>query len=94
MIPNAFAASFYGLAPRLTEYADSSQHQVFSLVANNGDGAVVAVKMVLDNRFNHTSWVGVVTPTDRPKSVPNRFVIEVFGGVLCCHFACWSILLM
>ena len=31
--------------------------------------------------FNHTSWVAVVTPTDRPKSVRNRRVIEVFGGV-------------
>ena len=26
--------------------------------------------------------VAVVTPTDRPKSVRNRCVIEVFGGVL------------
>ena len=25
-------------------------------------------------------WVTVVTPTDRPKSVRNRCVIEVFGG--------------
>ena len=33
------------------------------------------------NRFNHTSWMVVVTPTDRPKSVRNRYVIEVFGGV-------------
>ena len=30
---------------------------------------------------NHTSWVTVVTPTDRPKSVRNRCVIERFGGV-------------
>ena len=30
------------------------------------------------NRFNHTNWVTVVTPTDRPKSVRNRGVIEVF----------------
>ena len=30
------------------------------------------------NRFNHTSWVAIVTPTDRPKSVRNRCVIEVF----------------
>ena len=29
----------------------------------------------------HTSWVAFVTPTDRPKSVRNRCVIEVFGGV-------------
>ena len=29
----------------------------------------------------------VVTPTDRPKSVWNLFVIEAFRGVfLCCHF--------
>ena len=33
------------------------------------------------NRFNHTSWVAVVTPTDRPKSVRNRCEMEVFGGV-------------
>ena len=32
----------------------------------------------------HTTYI--VTPTDRPKSVRNRCVIEVFGGVLCCHF--------
>ena len=35
------------------------------------------------NRLNHTSWVTVVTPIDRPKSVRNRYVIEVFGGVVC-----------
>ena len=33
------------------------------------------------NRFNHTSWVTIVTPADRPKSVRNRCVIEVFDGV-------------
>ena len=27
---------------------------------------------------NHTSWVAVVTPTDRPKSVSNRCLIELF----------------
>ena len=30
---------------------------------------------------NHTSWVTAATPTDRSKSVRNRCVIEVFGGV-------------
>ena len=33
------------------------------------------------NRFNHTSWVAVATPTDRQKSVRNFCVIDVFGGV-------------
>ena len=38
------------------------------------------------NRFNHTSWMTVVTPTDRPKSVLNSCVIEVCGGVLVLYF--------
>ena len=33
------------------------------------------------NRFNHTSWVIAVNPTDRPKSVRNSCLIKVFGGV-------------
>ena len=33
------------------------------------------------NRFNPTSWVAAFTPTDRPKSIRNRCVIEVFGGI-------------
>ena len=32
---------------------------------------------------NQTSWVAVVTPTDRPKSVRNRCLIELFCGVVC-----------
>ena len=32
---------------------------------------------------NHTSWVPVVTPTDRPKSVRNCCLIELFCGVVC-----------
>ena len=30
------------------------------------------------NQVNHTSWVDVVTPTDRPKSVRNCCLIELF----------------
>ena len=33
------------------------------------------------NLFHHTSWLAIVTPADRPKSVRNRCVIEVFRGV-------------
>ena len=46
------------------------------------------------NQVNHTSWVAVVTPTDRSKSVCNRCLIELFCGVVCVvtlpfwHF-CW-----
>ena len=39
------------------------------------------------NRFNHASLVATVTRTDRPKSVRNRCVIEVFIAFLCCHVA-------
>ena len=52
-------------------------------------GKVGPVRLV-----NHTSWVAVVTPTDRPKSVRNRCLIELFCGVVCVvslpfwHF-CW-----
>ena len=34
------------------------------------------------NQVNHTSWVAIVTPTDRPKSVRNRSVIELICGVV------------
>ena len=30
------------------------------------------------NQANNTSWVALVTPTDRPKSVHNRCIIELF----------------
>ena len=36
---------------------------------------------VLSHWFNHTIWVAIITPTDCHKSVRNRCVIEVFGGV-------------
>ena len=32
----------------------------------------------LVNQVNHTSWVAVVTPADRPKSVRNCCLIELF----------------
>ena len=41
------------------------------------------------NWFNHTSWVVIVTTTDRPKSFRNRCVIEVLVAFLCCHVAFW-----
>ena len=35
------------------------------------------------NRLNHTSWIPVVTPTDRPNSVRNHCVIEVLRWRFC-----------
>ena len=52
----------------------------FDYTAFSFGGGVRSRKPI--NRF-----VTVVTPTDRPKSVRNRDVIEVFGGVVCCHVA-------
>ena len=60
----------------------------FDYTADAGSGKVGPV-----NQVNHTSWVAVVTPTDRPKSV-RECVIELFCGVVCVvtlpfrHF-CW-----
>ena len=45
----------------------------FDYAAVAGSGKVGPVIQV-----NHTSWVAVVTPTDRPKSVRNRCVLELF----------------
>ena len=63
----------------------------FHYTAVAGSGKVGPV-----NRVNHTSWVAVVTPTDRPKSVRNRCVIDFFfvWCCLCCHFALLTFLLV
>ena len=53
----------------------------FDYTAVAGSGKVGPV-----NQVNHTSWVAVVTPTDRHKSVRNRCVIELFGGIVCVVF--------
>ena len=49
----------------------------FDYTAVAGNGKVGPV-----NQVNHTSWVAIVTPTDRPKSVRGS-VIELFCGVVC-----------
>ena len=46
---------------------------------------------MLVNRFNHTSGVTALTPTDGPKSVRIRCVIEVFGGVFLRSFLDFSV---
>ena len=42
-------------------------------------------RLVPVNRYNHTSWVAAVTPTDRSKSVRNRCVNEFLVAFLCCQ---------
>ena len=49
----------------------------FDYTAVAGSGKVGPV-----NQVNHTSWVAVVTPSDCPKSVRNRCLIELFCGVV------------
>ena len=59
------------------------------LFVTNDGGSVLLITRLLRlvgrwtfvNRFNHTIRVTAVTPTDRPKSVRNRCLIKVFGGV-------------
>ena len=43
------------------------------------------------NQVNHTSWVANVTPTDRPKSVRNRSVIELFVALFVLSFCPFDI---
>ena len=54
--------------------------------------AVSGKVWALVNWFNHTSWVTAVTPTDRPKSVRNSYVIKFLVAFLCCHVALWIVL--
>ena len=49
----------------------------FDYTAVAGSGKVRPV-----NQVNHTSWVAVVTPIDRPKSVRYRCLIELFCSVV------------
>ena len=49
----------------------------FDYTAVVGSGKVGPV-----NQVNHTSWVAVVTPSGRLKSVRNRCVIKLFCGVV------------
>ena len=42
------------------------------------------------NQVNHTSWVAVVTPTDRPKSVRNRCLIELFVALFVLSLPFWN----
>ena len=51
-----------------------------------------SVKVGPVNQVNHTSWVVVVTLTDRPKTVRNRCKSNFLWRCLCCRFAFLTIL--
>ena len=61
----------------------------FDYTAVAGSGKVRPV-----NHVNHTSWVAVVSPTDRPKSVRNRCVKTFLWRCLWCPFALLTFLLV
>ena len=71
--------SLLGVAAGLFEvYLQTLNVCPYDYTAVAGSGKVGPVTQV-----NHTSWVTVVTPTDRPKSVRSRCIIELFCGVVC-----------
>ena len=59
----------------------------------HSDHMHIVLNCIHSYEFQH-HWVAVVTPTDRPKSVRNCCLIELFCGVVCVvtlpfwHF-CW-----
>ena len=56
----------------------------FDYTAVAGSGKVGPV-----NQVKHTSWVAIVTSTERPKSVRNRSVIKLFVLSSCPFDMCW-----
>ena len=59
----------------IPDWETSKDIRTYKAVAGSGKVGPV-------NQVYHTSWVAVVTPTDRPKSVRNRCVIELFVASL------------
>ena len=58
----------------------------FDYTAVAGNGKVEPV-----NQVNHTSWVALVSPTDRPKSVRKRCVIELFVALFVLSLCLYDI---
>ena len=50
--------------------------------------------VAVSGKVNHTSWVAVLIPTDRPKSVCNCCVIKLFVAFLYGQFAPLTFLLV
>ena len=56
---------------------------IFTFLTLDYTAVAVSGKVGPLKPVNHTSWVAIVTPTDRPKSVRNCCLIELFCGVVC-----------
>ena len=59
---------------------------IFSFLALNYTAVAMSGKVGPLNLVNHTSWVAVVTPTDRPKSVRKSCVIELVVALFVLSF--------
>ena len=60
--------------------------QVFKRVSFWLHGCCGSGKVGPVNQVNHTSWVAIVTPTNRPKSVRNRSVTNFFVALFVLSF--------
>ena len=58
----------------------------FDYTAVAGSGKVGPV-----NQVNYTSWVAIVTPTDRPKSVPQPLCNRTFAALFVLSFCPFDI---
>ena len=93
MIYMANSRKYRGIFEKLSLYKDVHL-QMFKCVSFWLHGCCGEWEGWPVNQANHTSWVAVVTPTDRPKSVRDCCLIELFCGVVCVvtlpfwHF-CW-----
>ena len=63
-------------------------------VKRNWEQRKLRSSLKLRKPVNHTSWVALVTPTDRPKSVRNRCLIEVFVALFVLSLALLIFLLV
>ena len=76
-------------------YKEFFFYKIFNVCPFDYTDAVGSGTVGPENRLTTPVGCSVVAPTDRPKSVPNRCVIEfVVANFLCCYFSRLSFLLV
>ena len=65
--------------------------QIFKRVSFDYTAVAGCGKVWPVNQVNQTSWIAIVTPTDRPKLVRNRPVIELFVALFVLSFCPFDI---